>query len=75
MAQQVSPSQMRALVPPDLKPKVASIMRQPGMGCAFYTDGANAQMLMSYGTYQADLPGRYCPGYAGTRWGRRQGGC
>jgi hypothetical protein len=47
-------------------PKVDATLKQPGLGIAIYQDaGAINRMVMSYGTFRAELPGRYPPANCG----------
>jgi hypothetical protein len=45
--------------------RVNAILNEPGMGAALYVDSANNKLLMSYGTFRAQLPSRFCPGSVG----------
>jgi hypothetical protein len=62
---QVPPSQLRRMCSAEDRSRVDAILAQPGMGCAIYEDSSGNRLLMSYGTYKAQLPSRYCPGNVG----------
>ena len=65
-AQAVSRSQLKRLSSANAK-KVDQILAQPGMGCALYTDSTgDMAMLMSYGTFRAEMPSRYPAGSCGS---------
>jgi hypothetical protein len=61
VAQQITPGQMRALAGQDFKAKIDAIRGQPGMGVALYTDNQGNDLVVSYGTFRAEVPSRYCP--------------
>jgi hypothetical protein len=60
MAQQVTRSQLKRLSSADAK-KIDQVMDQPSMGCALYTDNQGNGLVVSYGTFRAEVPSRYCP--------------
>jgi hypothetical protein len=62
---QVPPSQLRRMCRAEDRSQVDAILAQPGMGAALYQDSSGNRLLMSYGTYKAQLPSRYCPGSVG----------
>jgi hypothetical protein len=61
----VSPSAMKRLAGADAA-KVAAILKEPGQGVALFQDSSGRnRMVMSYGTFRAELPNRYPPGSVG----------
>jgi hypothetical protein len=66
VAQQVTPSQIKRLASPEDRSKIDATLREPGMGVALFSDSTgDMTMLMSFGTFKAELPGRYPPGACG----------
>jgi hypothetical protein len=63
-AQQVPPSHLKHLAG-DAGGGIDEILSRPGMGAALFSDGSN-RMVMSYGTYRAEIPHRFPPGAVGT---------
>jgi hypothetical protein len=60
----VSPSQFRRLAGADAS-RVTAILKEPGMGVALFVDSDNRKLLMSYGTWKAQIPHRVPPGSVG----------
>jgi hypothetical protein len=65
MAAQVSRSQLKSMSSANAR-KIDQVLGQPALGCALYSDGHGNDLVVSYGTFRAEVPSQFCPSNYGT---------